>query len=79
VVFNLLNNIKSTITGTSIVKSVFHVEASLNLFYCLINVQLDWGKLYQLSTSSPYNNAVIHINMKKTANYIYNKCIHKYS
>jgi hypothetical protein len=33
------------------------------------------NKLYHLSTSSPYNN-VIHINMKMTASYIYNKCIH---
>ena len=33
------------------------------------------NKLYQLSISAPYNN-VIHINMKMTASYIYNKCIH---
>ena len=33
------------------------------------------NKLYHLSTSSPCNN-VIHINMKMTASYIYNKCIH---
>jgi hypothetical protein len=33
------------------------------------------NKLYQLSTSTPYNN-VIHINMKMTASYIYSKCIH---
>ena len=33
--------------------------------------------LYQLSTSDPYNN-VIQINMKMTASYIYNKCIHQY-
>jgi hypothetical protein len=35
------------------------------------------SKIYQLSSSSPYNN-VIHIHMKMTAGHIYNKCIHIY-
>ena len=35
------------------------------------------NKLNQLSTSAPYNNG-IHINIKMTASYIYNKGMHKY-
>ena len=46
---------------------------SLNIFYCLLNVQLDWKQvIFQLSTSAPYNN-VIHINMKMINVYINDK------